>query len=225
MSRQVAATTSAHLICVVAQLSVLIGYALGRGRQRTDPPRRHSCRARSWCTGALHRLPGAGLLLLPVATAIVVASRRGRRPGSSRRRRRRRGFSRDAGVFALVKLFPGQLCIVAALACIYLLRSAPHLTPSERSMTRFELFLSIVLLFLYANPFAHTWYIFLAAFGSIAVMALRTRGWRTSIAALLVALVAFLLAYPAASSLPRRPGDRLDLVGPSEPATTTGSGR
>ena len=164
-------------------------------------------------------------LLLPVATAIVggvkalVSTREQLNSNIAAA-----GFSGDTGVFALVKVFPGQLCIVAALACIYLLRSAPHLTPSERSMTRFKLFLSLVLLFLYANPFAHTRYIFLAAFGSIAVMALRTRdgaGHRGSpgrAGRLPVRLPRGELFAPARSTASTSSS-------PSEPATSTGSSR
>jgi hypothetical protein len=120
----------------------------------------------------------------------------------------------NTGIYTLVKLLPGQLCIVAALACVYALRAAAPapLSPAQVRTLRFKLVLSLVLLAVYANPYTHTRFIFLAAFGSVALMLLSTRGWRTAIVALLVSLVAFLFAYPAANYFRSGEEHRLSLV-------------
>lgn len=203
VTRQMAATERALLICVCFQLLLIIGYVI---------PRRTGSRERERAAGLtdgqvalLRRSSTAALvaaaLLLPVVVSIVgglgaLFATRDELNGSIAAA----GYTAaNTGVYALVKLLPGQLSIVAALACVFALRAAPRLSPAQTKGFRFRLILALALLVIYANPYAHTRFIFLAAFGSVALLFLKTRGWRTAMATLMVCLVAFLFGYPAAN--------------------------
>ena len=216
VTSQVGATEKALLICCCFQLLLLVGYVTPRrtGPRALATPAEMSAAQLTLLRRASTYTLVAAALLLPVVVSIVggLGALFATRTGLNDTIASAGYTAANTGIYTIVKLLPGQLCIVAALACVYALRAAGPLSPAQVSTLRFKLFLSLVLLAIYANPYTHTRFIFLAAFGSVALMLLSTRGWRTGIVALLVCLVAFLFAYPAANYFRSGEDHRLSLT-------------
>jgi len=112
------------------------------------------------------------------------------------------GLSRDDNAAgSLVRLAPSSFAVAAGVLGVWLARASGGATGVGRGARAGGVALvvgSLLVLGLVANPLVSPRYLVLATFGAVALAVLRPRGRRGAVAMLVVAVVGFLLAYPAA---------------------------
>lgn len=108
----------------------------------------------------------------------------------------------DKAARALIKTVPSGLATTAVLLALWLRRHSPKGDPIGR-LAGVVAVVMLPALFLLANPFVYSRYLVLVAFGTVAVALLRPTTRRAGVVWLVAALMAFLLAYPAADTFRR----------------------
>jgi hypothetical protein len=198
---QVGATSTALLLCLVAQVVLLAGYVVTR---RRGPGSRDPWRLSTQQAARFARLSALLLvvatLLLPVVLTIVG----GVGPLFSNRAQLNETLTAvgvqpdNTGTSAIVKIIPGAFAVSGTLLALAALRLLDRRQqPALRRRFLWQLVWGLALLAVFANPFAYTRFTFLAAFGSVFLMALLPRSRSSAVLVLVAALVAFLFAYPA----------------------------
>jgi oligosaccharide repeat unit polymerase len=204
---------SAQILDLLAVSSFLAGYLFkGVGGQRarrgsTRPARRIAEPRAEIVIDTGRRLRyAAGLLLVSLALfPVVVATTGGIGTLFSSRGGLNNalvaagvGTSAGGGSVALVKIIPGTAALVACLLVISVLR-VDGIGYAGRRGRWIILGVGLLLIVCFANPLANTRYIFINAFGSLALLAFAPRRKRAGYVVLALAVFGLLVAYPLAN--------------------------